>query len=586
MNDRPYVPPAADASTSSTDNPAPTAAAVDPSTGDASLVQPALVAPPAATAWDVGGVKLETVGSEIVLALIADFDGDGQKDALAVVRPTAANRKPGSLTGELAFFHGSDGMAGSIAAGPPLGVQPSCVPTARLEKIGPKSAFAEIGSSCPNGAGSRAIYVVRLAAPAPSIAFDAVVTDPRDAPKLRLDVDATDRDKDGLDDVALRIGLEGAEPGARTGNLSAKLAFFDRPAGPSRDSEEPEASLRAIASQVTAKAAKAKDAASVLPMVQQMRALYRAMCAEGGAPRVTKIHGGSAVPCGSSKALEDANVAEVRALALQGDALRAFAAAAVAQSSPATKTAAKTTELTKLLGEVAPVVLANSARTLDVPVDAAHDDRPEWGPLAFEFTGKLIVRHGKDVVRLDPETGEGQPAEMIWRDEVISPDGKMRWIEAYSGCEGAPFRASFAPTGEGDMSDVVLPIPPRLGKTCSGRGERVATVPIAWGPRGLEAIVAGQPVLIKNDPAEATPLGAFTDEIPPPGSPRSHSTKAIALATGSGVLVRGRGGVDRWSMIHAPELEPYADLRQCTVSDDASRLACVRRGKVVVAVIP
>jgi hypothetical protein len=32
----------------------------------------------------------------------------------------------------------------------------------------------------------------------------------------------------------------------------------------------------------------------------------------------------------------------------------------------------------------------------------------------------------------------------------------------------------------------------------------------------------------------------------------------------------------------APELEPYGDLKQCTTNDDASRIACVKRGQVVV----
>ena len=32
----------------------------------------------------------------------------------------------------------------------------------------------------------------------------------------------------------------------------------------------------------------------------------------------------------------------------------------------------------------------------------------------------------------------------------------------------------------------------------------------------------------------------------------------------------------------APELEPYVDLSQCTTNDDASRIACVKRGRVVI----
>ena len=595
-NDHPYVPPAVETSATNASDAGPNglansggSAAVEDSGSATAMVEPALVAPPASTSWETNGLTLEAGGREIVLALVGDFDADGKKDALAIVRPVQAERKPGSSTGELVFFHGgAEGPPGAIASGPALGAQTTCAPTARLEKIGPRSAFAEIGSSCPRGVGSRAIIVVRLAPPAPAIAFDAIVNDPREAPKLTIDVDAADRDKDGIDDVVLRVGLEGGGPGLESApRLGAKLAFFDRPAGPSRDPDEPEASLRAIASQATARAGKPKDAASVPPLVQQMRALYRAMCADGGAARITKIHGGSAVTCGSSKPLEDAGVAEVRAWVTQGDALRAFAAAGQAQLPPATKTAAKTNDLQKLLSDVAPALEARSVRPLSVAVDAPRDGHPEWGPLAFEYTGKLLVRHGKSVTRIDPESGEGEAADMVaWKDEVISPDGKSRWLEAYHGCEGVALRATFAPTGDGEMVDVVLPVPPRLGKTCTGgRGEPASAVPLAWGPRGLEAIVAGQPLLIKPDSSQATALTAFTDETPPPGSPRSHATKTMALAMPNGILVRGRIP-DRWSMVRSPDLEPYADVRRCTINDDGSRLACIRRRSVVLATLP
>jgi hypothetical protein len=591
-NDHPYVPPAADApSVTAAEAAAPVVASA---TVDAStmLVEPALVAPPAATSWQTNGMTLEAGGREIVLALVGDFDGDTQKDALAIVRPAAAERKPGSSTGELVFFHGGagGGPAGAIAAGPALGVQPSCVPTARLEKIGPHSAFAEIGSSCPKAPGARAILVVRLSPPAPALAFDAIVTDPREAPKLSIDVDAADRDKDGIDDVVLRVAIEGGGAFAENApRLGAKLAFFDRPAGPSRDPEEPEASLKTIAGQATARASKAKEAASVPPLVEQMRALYRAMCLEGGAARITKIHGGSATTCGSSKALEDAGVAQARAFVTMGDGLRAMSAAEIAQLSPATKTAARSTDLQKMLGDVAPVTEARSVRTLTAVVDQpSRDGRPEWGPLAFEHSGKLLARHGKSVMRIDPESGEGEPADMVpWKDEVLSPDGKMRWLEAYHACEGVALRATFAPTAEGEMTDVVLPIPPRLGKSCNGgRGESAPTVPIVWGPGGLEAIVAGQPVLIKNDAAQASALSAFSDEIPPPGSPRSHGTKMHAFAMPNGVLVRGKPLPDRWSLVRSADLEPYADLRGCTINDDGSRIACARRGKAVLVTLP
>ncbi len=608
-NDHPYVPPQADAASSSgavTTN-AESSASSSGSISDSGLaanVEPALVAPPNATSWAVEGMTLEPGGGrEVALALVRDFDGDGKKDALAVVRLPLAERKPGTPTGELVFFHGGDGTKapGAIAIGPPLAMQPSCSPIARLEKIGPRSAFAEIGSGCVRGAGSRSIVVVRLTGPMPAVSFDALVLDPTQAPKLNVDIDAADRDKDGIDDAVLRLTIEGearpkTEKDPAAGNLSAKLIFFDRPAGPSRDPEEPEASLKAIASQATSRAAKAKEAPNVPALVAQMRALYRAMCIEGGAPRVTNIHGGSAPSCGTSKALEDAGVAEVRAWSTQGDALRAFVAAESAQVAPATKTAAKTAELSKILNDAAPSIEVKGVRTLPVATDvprgsdgigfgslAGSGSAIEWGPLAFEYTGKLIVRHGKTVSRVDPDSGESEPADMIWKDDVVSPDGKRRWHDAYHACEGVALQASFAPIGEGEMTDVPLPIAPRLGKSCGsgGRGETVSATPIAWGPRGLEAIVAGHAVLIKDGtPQQATLLPAFLDETPPPGSPRSHNAKNIVFMTPFGLIVRGKSG-DKWNMVRSPDLEPYADVKKCTISDDASKIACVRRGKVL-----
>ncbi len=556
--------------------------AQESATVDAGRVEPALVAPPGATSWQTNGLTLEAGGREIVVALIGDFDGDGRKDALAIARPVPADRKPGSSTGDLLFFHGGGGgPAGAIASGPALGTNPSCTPTARLERIGPRSAFAEIGSSCVRGLGERALAVVRLGPPMPQIAFDAVVLDPRDAPKLTVDVDVADRDHDGIDDVVLRIALEATDGGPR---VNGRLAFFDRPAGPSRDPDEPEASLRAVAAQAE-RAIKGKDVATAPPLVQQLRALYRAVCLEGGAARVTRIHGGTATACGPSKALEDAGVAEVRALIAQGDLLRAVAAADVVQLTPATRTPAKTAELQKIVADAAPAIDAKGVRTVSVAVDVPRDGHPEWGPLAFEPGGKLLVRSGKGVVRVDPESGESEPADVPpWSADVVSPDGKSRWIEATHACEGVALRATFAPTGAGEASDVLLPIAPRLGRTCSGgRGDSVSVIPLAWGASGLEAVVAGQPVVMRVDPPIARAVVGFGADTPPFGSPRSHGGKTFVLPVSSGLLTRS---ADRWSTVRSSDLEPYTELRGCTINDDATRIACVRRRAVAIVVLP
>jgi hypothetical protein len=530
------------------------------------------------------------------MVLARDFDDDGKKDALAIVRPVAQERRAGSPAGEIVYFHGGDTRAEgrplptSLGA-PQVTLQGGCAPTARLEAIGPAAAFAEIGMVCPRGTASRGVVVIRLPRPGgaaiPEIAFDAVVVDPPLAPKLSIEAESVDRDKDGLDDVVIALTIEPGAAGEKGAPpATAKLAFFDRPAGPSRDPEEPEASLHTLAASAAAHAKKGKDAATALGLVAQVRALYRAACIEGAAPRLTQIHGGSAASCGPSKALEEAAVAEVRAFAAHGDALRAFAAAAEAQLPPATKTAARSGELQKALAEVAPVVQAAQVRVLGAAVDRAVETQPAWGPLAFEPSGKLLVRHGASVVRADLPSGDEATVDVpAWKSDVLSPDGKSRWIEAYNGCEGVALHATFAPTGDGDVVDVALPVEPRLGRSCTGaRGDAAPAVPISWGPRGLEALVGGQPVLLKLDPPTATPLPGILDEPAPQGSPRSGG-KSFALAVASGVLVRGSSG-DKWSLLRARELEPYAELRHCVASSDASKIACERKEIALTALLP
>lgn len=558
-----------------------------------SALERSLIAPANAQKWTVEGLELVAPAErELLLAIVRDFDGDGKKDALTVVRPPAPKDSPTEIgAAEIVYYSGvsSPPQPSLVASAPTPRTSAACLPVTRLERIGPHSALVEVGTVCTHGPSSRALFVVRLAK-APAVAFDLSVLDPPGAPRLMVDVDGADRDHDGIDDVTLRLTIEGGGPPFEPGpKLSAKVAFFDRSAGPSRDPDEPEASLAVIAAQAAARARKSRDAATVPNLVEQMRMLYRAMCVEGGAPRLVKLRAApdgarpGAVSCGASKALEAAGVAEVRSFVTQDDALRAVAAAQIAQRPPAKTTAAQTTEIASLLAKVAPFVQARSTRMIGITLPTARSAHPAWGSLGFEPSGKLLVRGPSQVTRVDVDSGEASDAEMpVWPSQVVSPDGKSRWLEAYHACEGVALRATFAPTGaDGEMRDVLLPVAPPLGSRCAGgRGEAAATVPIAWSPRGLEVLVAGQPLLVQPEVSSARVMGSPLGEMPPLGSPRSAGGRAMAIATPDGVLVKTVKAV----RYRAPELEPYSQLRQCTTNDDASRIACVKRGgRVVVA---
>jgi hypothetical protein len=592
-NDHPYVPYSVDDAPSGAAEDAgeATPAVVDAARSGSS--EASLIAPPNAERWTVEGVELVAPsGRELLLAIVRDFDGDGKKDALAVVRAPAPKGSPREIgAAEIVHYAGSSSPPRPtvVATAPAPRTDAACLPVTRLERVGPRSAMVEVGTVCTSGASSRALFVVRVAK-VPAVAFELSVLDPPGAPRLELDVDGEDRDHDGIDDVALRVTIEGGSPPFEPGpKLSAKVAFFDRSAGPSRDPDEPQASLKVIAAQAVARASKAREAASVPMLVQQMRMLYRAMCVEGGAPRLVKLRNEpkgttpGAVVCGASKPLEDAGVAEVRSFVAQGDALRAVAAAEIAQNAPATKTSSRTKELASLLAQVAPFVEARSTRMVGITVPVNRSAHPAWGSLAFEPSGRLLVRGPSQVTRVDLESGESADAEMpVWASQVLSPDGSSRWLEAYHACEGVALRATFAPTGvDGEMRDVLLPVAPPLGGRCAGgRGEPATTTALAWGAGGLEALVAGRPLLVKPGATSATAMSAPTDEMPPLGSPRSPGGRAMAIATPEGVLVR----TTKAARYKAPELEPYTELRQCTTNDDASRIACVKRsGRVIVA---
>jgi hypothetical protein len=572
----------------------PAAEAGAPFAGEA-----ATLAPPGLARWPVGGLVLDAPqGLVFVSAVVRDFDGDGAADAFAVVRAAEAGD-----AGRLAFYRGGPGAgaAAGIAAqatfAPPAEIvrDGACAPVARLAAIGKKTVLAELGSQCPprpSSAPDRWVAVVDGTSPAPPgrgqapmtgatprVRLAVTVVDPPAAPALSIDGEASDRDGDGLDDVALRVTLEGGsaplEPGPR---VSATLAWLDRPAGPSRDAGATEASFASLASQAAVRAKSAKDAPTVPVLVAQTRALWRALCADGAAPRLVGVTGTGSITCGSTRALEEAGLAEVKSQVTMGDPLRAALALDRAERAPAARTASRAKEARGWIESLASAVAARSVRAVAAVPVVHHGHEPAWGALAFEASGKLLVRTRAGVVRVDPDAGDEAAADdtKAWGEGVSSPDGALRWIETYDACDGVALHATFA-SGD-DVRDVALPVAPSLGERCTGsRGAPARALPVAWGPGGLEAIVEGQPVLVTPESGRASLLASFLDSPSFLGGPRSPDGKTLVVPTSAGLLVRG---ASRTRLLRSPELDgAWADQRDCAVSNDGAHVACVRAGK-------
>ena len=112
-------------------------------------------------------------------------------------------------------------------------------------------------------------------------------------------------------------------------------------------------------------------------------------------------------------------------------------------------------------------------------------------------------------------------------------------------------------------------------------GEPAPTLPVAWGARGLEAIVGGEPLLVSPDFGRATPIIGSLDQPASPGAPRSPNGRVLVVPTTMGIVVRGA----RSRLFRAKELDGgYLELRDCVVSDDGARVGCVRGGRAFAGV--
>jgi hypothetical protein len=329
----------------------------------------------------------------------------------------------------------------------------------------------------------------------------------------------------------------------------------------------------------------------VPPIVDQAKALFRALCAEGAAPRLRKV-GGGGLPCGQSRALEELGLADVRAFATLGDPLRAITALDRAERTPATRTPARASDAQGWIVQAAPVVQARAIRPVSAVPKSVRGGAPSWGALAFDASGMLLVRTAAGVVRVEPELGDESDADGVstWPSAVASPDGSMRWIEAYDPCDAFALRATFAPTGEeGDMRDLPVPVPPPLASKCAKKGDAAQAIAFAWGTRGLEAVIGGEPVLVAPDLSRASPLPGFMDQPSQPGAPRSPNGRLMVVATSQGLLVRsarsdaaGRAqdAAGKPHLLRAKSLDgAYTVQTDCAVSNDGTRVACVQGGR-------
>ncbi len=555
--------------------------------------------PIGATRFVLEGLPFDApAGSAIVAALARDVDGDGFKDVVAWTQPPAGGG------GELRFHKGSaagllPGRAVSgTAAGVDLALPAPCVarpaPT-MLTLVGPHSVALDLRPSCGEGAPTQRRFVFAAFAPSPSVRWSARVAEPPAGFSFNLEVDASDTDGDGIDDPELKLSLEGGGPPWEPGDrILARLPYWDRPAGLSRDRKFPEASFQSIAQQALARSGKKGSPVASLGLARRLRLLHGALCAEGGAPWL-EIGGERGVACGPSKALEDAGLAEVKSALANGDLILSLATRERLASPAIARTKKTRDELDKLL-EGAASVAWGTLKEPKVPPHTPSKGAPAWGALAFEGSGKLLVRTTTGVFRVDPVTMDEREADEAasWPWEVSLPGKDARLSSIVDPCDASHLAARVAghdvPTG---VALLPLPLLPAMSPgRCSGGGATFPAVPVAWGPSGLYTLVAHEPVLIPPSlsgetgarasgtlPAPNAPVqGAFV-----PGAPRSPNGGWLVVPSRFGLLRRDDSAGGRSSYLRVKELEGlYGSLRECAIADGGGRVSCVRENKVVI----
>lgn len=560
-HDKPYTPFGIASSLPS----APPSASVAPSASAAAFSpHHSELSPAGAKNWSFAGRKLDAPrGRVFEQALSADFDGDGNADAVAWTLPERP--APGVSAGEL-WYYPTGSEPRRIASLPgfvPTG--PSCKLDTVLSQTGEHTVTLDAGARCEGSLIPRSpVRSVSVLAPerGKPLVLSLRAAAPPEGESIKLGVDSSDRDHDGRDDVNLTVTVrkDGSARPAR-----AHMVWLDRTAGPSREADEPRKSFNHIASVELIRARGKHTSLTVADGVGNERRLMSVMCDEGGVPRLFD-RDGKAFRCGKpTLAMNRMALAELRAALTRHDVREAFAVLNRAWASGKTLD-----EMKKALDKATTAldvteVLTPAAR----PVPA--DKLPRWSPLRFEPTGALLVQTRDGLVRVAPDGHDEMPLDpeagvASWPLPVTASDGR-RWTGVADACDRPEVLLMF-----NDARNIPMPpvatrlLSPRPGSCRGGKPPRVPeAVPLSWRDgQGLSAIVAGSRV------------GPEPSKDVVPGSARSPDGKLTVVPTRLGLLVTGGDHPELWTRAGLDALS----LTDCVVDNGARAIACIDHGHV------
>lgn len=525
----------------------------------------ALSAPGNATRWTLDGRELQApAGRVFERGLAADFDADGSREAVVWTLPAAAT--PTASPGELWLFP-AKGPAKKLLDLPgfvPTG--PACKHTPSLAQTGPRSVTLDVAASCTTALLSRAperslsvlapaserplLLTLRVAAPAPNEPFS-------------LEVDSTDRDGDGRDDVRLVVSQKGATKDDKS--VSAQVVWIDRAAGTSRDATEPAASLGLLAAAELGRSKRKQTAGQVPRAVAQVRRLMGTLCAEGATARLFEADGGmlSCAPLGV--VVERLLTAEVQAALADGDPTRALGALERDGWYFGRAPDKRRAELEKSI-----LAQATSVEPKETPVAlqlAPRGAAPRLSPLAFEPSGALLALTNTGVSRVSPagavEALDPDAGVAAWPLALETQSGERLESVVFS-CDRSEVHLSLRSSqGQklGGLPSTLLS--PRPGACAGGKPPPASVVVVGQKDDAPSLLVAGEPIGPRVSRAEAVLRPRLL------GSPRSPDGRWSVLPTSLGLWLEGGDKPELWRVKDA------RSLSECTVADGGKAVACV-----------
>jgi hypothetical protein len=519
-------------------------------------------------------------GRTFATGVAADLDGDGKQDLLAWAR--AAD----GLRGELLVSLASSPAETRVVTALPEGlVGPGCTSTASLTQVGARTILLDFEPRCAMRAKAvRWLAVVRVPSPGalPAIGLELRLASPFEGETIQITGDARDRDGDGRDDITLKLALGGAPRPLpfKDAGAAATLAFFDRPAGLSRDPGEPEASLKAIAASLVADGRRKTSAPRVAGAAFALRRLHQILCEESGRSLVST--NAWPIRCGDNRVLEDAAIAEVEAALNLGDAVLALAALARLDAfGPRRK------DVEALVARSVPSLAARSLHTTRAA--PAVLPSPAHGPLAFDAGGDLLVHTVDSVIRVDHAsfTEARVDAAIVWPTRLAASGDAPSWTltGVEQRCDEAVLLAHFDTHKSGEPGKHDLPLPITVPVRCSPVA-RLSVDLLGASAQGMLAAVAGEVIAL---PAVDPPRPVLAESFAPaPGVPvplgvaRSPDGATVAIPTARGVLVLNAKGTGRavtaklWTGLDGD------GAQLCVPSDGGARLACVIKGAAAI----